>query len=79
MKTGGHFRDGQSPLHLSCSWGLELIVQALMEHNAEVNAQVGLPLVFRFTDQGDDKLAITQHCCVCVCVCLERERRNTET
>ncbi|XP_025091346.1 rabankyrin-5-like isoform X2 [Pomacea canaliculata] len=32
-------RDGQSPLHLACSWGLELVVQCLMEHNANVNQQ----------------------------------------
>ncbi|XP_076453246.1 rabankyrin-5-like [Babylonia areolata] len=36
---GEEARDGQSPLHLACSWGLELIVQALMEHSAEVNTQ----------------------------------------
>ncbi|XP_067130283.1 rabankyrin-5 [Centruroides vittatus] len=31
--------DGQTPLHLSCAWGLENIVQTLLEHNANVNAQ----------------------------------------
>lgn len=36
---GEEARDGQSPLHLACSWGLELTVQCLMEHNADVNAQ----------------------------------------
>ncbi|KAK7469532.1 hypothetical protein BaRGS_00036438, partial [Batillaria attramentaria] len=36
---GEEARDGQSPLHLACSWGLELVVQCLMEHNAEVNSQ----------------------------------------
>lgn len=34
-------RDGQSPLHLACAWGLERVVQCLMEHNADVNSQVG--------------------------------------
>ncbi|KAL5017224.1 hypothetical protein ScPMuIL_006813 [Solemya velum] len=32
-------RDGQTPLHLACAWGLELIVQCLMEYNADVNIQ----------------------------------------
>ncbi|KAI8782408.1 rabankyrin-5 isoform X2 [Biomphalaria glabrata] len=31
--------DGQSPLHMACAWGLEMVVQCLMEHNADVNAQ----------------------------------------
>ncbi|XP_055996829.1 rabankyrin-5-like isoform X5 [Ostrea edulis] len=32
-------RDGCSPLHLACTWGLELVVQCLMEHNANVNTK----------------------------------------
>ncbi|XP_074641653.1 rabankyrin-5-like [Tubulanus polymorphus] len=32
-------RDKQAPLHLASSWGLECIVQALVEHNGDVNAQ----------------------------------------
>ncbi|CAG5125828.1 unnamed protein product [Candidula unifasciata] len=31
--------DGQSPLHMACSWGLEMVVQCLMEHGADVNTQ----------------------------------------
>ncbi|KAM7311320.1 rabankyrin-5 [Ixodes scapularis] len=31
--------DGQTPLHLSCAWSLESVVQTLIEHNANVNAQ----------------------------------------
>nr|XP_037289089.1 LOW QUALITY PROTEIN: rabankyrin-5-like [Rhipicephalus microplus] len=31
--------DGQTPLHLSCAWSLEPVVQTLIEHNADVNAQ----------------------------------------
>ncbi|XP_046578318.1 rabankyrin-5-like [Haliotis rubra] len=36
---GEEARDGQSPLHLACAWGLERVVQCLMEHNADVNSQ----------------------------------------
>ncbi|KAM4547489.1 rabankyrin-5-like [Fundulus diaphanus] len=32
-------RDGQSPLHLASSWGLEDVVQCLLEFGANVNAQ----------------------------------------
>ncbi|KAH8039921.1 hypothetical protein HPB51_009177 [Rhipicephalus microplus] len=32
--------DGQTPLHLSCAWSLEPVVQTLIEHNADVNAQI---------------------------------------
>lgn len=32
--------DGQSALHLSCAWGLEQVVQTLIEHGADVNLQV---------------------------------------
>ena len=31
-------RYGLSPLHLACTWGLELVVQCLMEYNANVNS-----------------------------------------
>ena len=33
-------RDGQSPLHLAASWGLEDVGQCLLEFGANVNAQV---------------------------------------
>lgn len=33
-------RDGQSPLHLASCWGLEEVVQCLLEFGANVNAQV---------------------------------------
>ncbi|KAK3787016.1 hypothetical protein RRG08_037295 [Elysia crispata] len=36
---GDEGRDLQTPLHMACSWGLELTVQCLMELNADVNAQ----------------------------------------
>uniref|UniRef100_H3CT21 Ankyrin repeat and FYVE domain containing 1 n=1 Tax=Tetraodon nigroviridis TaxID=99883 RepID=H3CT21_TETNG len=32
-------RDGQTPLHLASSWGLEEVVQCLLEFGAHVNAQ----------------------------------------
>uniref|UniRef100_A0A672L1J6 Zinc finger ZZ-type and EF-hand domain containing 1 n=1 Tax=Sinocyclocheilus grahami TaxID=75366 RepID=A0A672L1J6_SINGR len=32
-------RDGQSPLHLAASWGLEEVAQCLLEFGANVNAQ----------------------------------------
>lgn len=35
-------RDGQTPLHLASSWGLEEVVQCLLEFAANVNAQVSL-------------------------------------
>lgn len=31
--------DGQTPLHLACSWGLDQVVQTLLEFNADVNIQ----------------------------------------
>ena len=33
-------RDGQTPLHLASNWGLEEVVQCLLEFGANVNAQV---------------------------------------
>lgn len=33
-------RDGQTPLHLAASWGLEETVQCLLEFGANVNTQV---------------------------------------
>ena len=33
-------RDCHGPLHLSASWGLESVVQTLLEYGAEINAQV---------------------------------------
>ena len=34
-------RDNQGPLHRACEWGLEPVVQCLVEHQADVNAKVG--------------------------------------
>ena len=31
--------DGQTPLHLACTWGLERVVQSLLEFGADVNAK----------------------------------------
>uniref|UniRef100_A0A8C8IS18 FYVE-type domain-containing protein n=1 Tax=Oncorhynchus tshawytscha TaxID=74940 RepID=A0A8C8IS18_ONCTS len=36
---GEEARDGQSPLHLAGSWGLEEVVQCLLEFGANVNTQ----------------------------------------
>ncbi len=33
-------RDGMGPLHLAATWGLEQLVQCLVEFNADVNIQV---------------------------------------
>ena len=33
-------RDGMGPLHLAATWGLDKLVQCLLEFNANVNAQV---------------------------------------
>ena len=35
-------RDGMGPLHLAATWGLDKLVQCLLEFNANVNAQVQL-------------------------------------
>lgn len=32
--------DGQTPLHLAASWGLEKVAKCLLEHNAQINLQV---------------------------------------
>ena len=40
-------RDGQTPLHLAASWGLEETVQCLLEFGANVNAQVWRVSLFR--------------------------------
>ncbi|XP_076282442.1 rabankyrin-5 [Lasioglossum baleicum] len=36
---GDEARDECSPLHLCCQWGLEQVVQTLIEHGADVNAR----------------------------------------
>ena len=33
-------RDGMGPLHLAATWGLDKLVQCLLEFNADVNVQV---------------------------------------
>lgn len=31
--------DGQTPLHIACAWAMENVVQTLLEHHADINAQ----------------------------------------
>lgn len=31
--------DGQTPLHIACAWGMLEVVQTLLEHHADINAQ----------------------------------------
>lgn len=38
--------DGQTPLHLCCTWGLQYVVVSLLEHEAHINAQVSCITVF---------------------------------
>lgn len=37
--------DGQTPLHLAACWGLEEVIQCLLEFGANVNAQVRIKMV----------------------------------
>lgn len=38
--TPSEATDGRLPLHMATASGLDLVVQTLMEHNADVNAKV---------------------------------------
>ena len=39
-RGGEEAHDLAAPLHLCCTWGLEAVVQVLLEHGANINAQV---------------------------------------
>lgn len=39
-RGGEESKDLSSPLHLCCHWGLQNVVQTLLEHGANVNAWV---------------------------------------
>ena len=39
-RGGEEAHDLATPLHLCCTWGLEAVVQVLLEHGANINAQV---------------------------------------
>lgn len=39
-RGGEESKDQSSPLHLCCHWGLQSVVQTLLEHGANVNAWV---------------------------------------
>jgi len=38
-------RDGQGPCHLAAAWGLDSVLETLLEYNADINAQVYVDLV----------------------------------
>lgn len=38
-RGGDEAFDLQTPLHLACTWGMENVVEALLEHKANINAQ----------------------------------------
>ncbi|KAJ9594561.1 hypothetical protein L9F63_027456 [Diploptera punctata] len=38
-RGGDEAKDQASPLHLCCQWGLETVVQTLVEHGAAINAR----------------------------------------
>lgn len=39
-RGGDEAHDQASPLHLCCQWGLETVVQTLVEHGAAINSRV---------------------------------------
>lgn len=39
-RGGDESKDQSSPLHLCCHWGLQSVVQTLLEHGANINAWV---------------------------------------
>lgn len=41
-RGGEEAHDAQTPLHLCCQWGLESVVQTLVEHGADINVKVSI-------------------------------------
>lgn len=39
-RGGEEAKDQAGPLHLCCEWGLESVVQTLIEHGAAINSKV---------------------------------------
>ena len=42
---GDEARDLATPLHLCCQWGIESVVDTLLEHGASINSKVGVSIV----------------------------------
>ncbi|CAH1132015.1 unnamed protein product [Ceutorhynchus assimilis] len=58
---GDEVKDGQSPLHLCCQWGLEPVARALIEHRANVNvrdASLRTPLHTAIENQQDEIISL---------------------
>lgn len=51
-RGGDEAHDLATPLHLCCQWGLEEVVQALLEHGANKNAKVNTFLIYFWYDIG---------------------------
>lgn len=53
-RGGEESKDLSSPLHLCCHWGLQNVVQTLLEHGANVNAWVNIkyckPLLISYNE-----------------------------
>ena len=49
-RGGEEAHDLAAPLHLCCTWGLEGVVRALLEHGANINAQVDF-YILPFADE----------------------------
>ncbi|KFM79602.1 Ankyrin repeat and FYVE domain-containing protein 1, partial [Stegodyphus mimosarum] len=57
--------DGQGPLHLACTWGLEQVVQTLIEHGADVNlqdAEMKTPLHTAIANQNSVIISLLLSC-----------------
>lgn len=67
--------DGQTPLHLAACWGLEEVIQCLLEFGANVNAQVWGQIMNNFLNsilclQHFENKFSSQ-----LCILLDREKK----